>query len=45
MLIHAAQLVGQGASLRAACQMAVIAPLSDDEELLQALAAALDAVA
>ena len=45
MLIHAAQLVGQGASLRAACQMAVIAPLSDDEELLLALAAALDAVA
>ena len=44
MLVHAAHLVGQGVDLRSACRMAVITPLTDDEEVLQALAAALDAI-
>lgn len=43
MLVHAATLMRQGLDLRTACRLAVIAPLSDDAELLAALHSALDA--
>ena len=43
MLVHAAQLVQQGVGLADACRVAVADALSDDEAVLQALHAALDA--
>jgi nitric oxide reductase NorQ protein len=43
MLVHAAALVEQGLSIKAACQMAVVDALSDDPSVHDALQAALDA--
>jgi len=43
MLVHAATLMREGLSLATACRLAVVAPLSDDPELLAALHSALDA--
>jgi nitric oxide reductase NorQ protein len=43
MLVRAAQLVAQGMVPRAACQMAIGAPLSDAADIQQALMAAIDA--
>lgn len=42
MLVHAAGLVTQGMPHREACRMAVVAALTDDAELVAALAAAVD---
>jgi nitric oxide reductase NorQ protein len=42
LLIYAAQLIAQGVDPRAACQMALIAPLTDDAELGDTLRAAVD---
>lgn len=43
MLIHAAALVRQGLSPRAACKQAIACPLSDDPDVAAALNAAVDA--
>jgi nitric oxide reductase NorQ protein len=43
MLVHAALLVAQGVALATACRVAVADALSDDDAVLQALHAALDA--
>ncbi len=43
MLVHAAQLAMQGVALATACRVAVVEALSDDEAVLDALHAALDA--
>jgi nitric oxide reductase NorQ protein len=43
MLVRAAQLARQGVEVRAACRMALVAPLTDDETLRDALVAAVDA--
>ena len=43
MLVHAGALAQQGVGLREACAMAVVAALSDDAEITEALKAALDA--
>jgi hypothetical protein len=43
MLVHAAQLVTQGVATATACRVAVVEALSDDESVLDALHAALDA--
>jgi nitric oxide reductase NorQ protein len=42
LLIYAAQLIAQGVEPRAACQMALISPLTDDPELGDTLRAAVD---
>jgi len=42
LLIYAAQLIVQGVEPRAACQMALISPLTDDPELGDTLRAAVD---
>jgi len=42
LLIYAAQLIAQGVEPRAACQMALISPLTDDPELGDTLQAAVD---
>jgi nitric oxide reductase NorQ protein len=42
LLIYAAQLIAQGVEPRAACQMALISPLTDDPELGDTLHAAVD---
>lgn len=43
MLVHAGVLMQQGISAQAACRMALVTPLTDDPDLLQALLAAVDA--
>lgn len=42
LLIYAAQLIAQGVEPRAACQMALVSPLTDDPELGDTLRAAVD---
>ncbi len=42
LLIYAAQLIGQGVDARAACQMALITPLSDDPDMRDTLIAAVE---
>ncbi|MDB4976581.1 MAG: MoxR-like ATPase [Myxococcaceae bacterium] len=44
MLIHAARLVNRGIALRAACTVAVVTPLTDDQDTREALAALLAAL-
>ena len=44
MLIHAGLLISQGVQPGAACRVAVVAPLSDDPDVLAALLATVDAV-
>ena len=43
MLVHAAALIGRGVSVRDACLQAVVLPLSDEPDLVEALRAAVDA--
>lgn len=43
MLVRAAALIRAGASPASACRMTMVAPLTDDDELRQALCAAVDA--
>ena len=43
MLVRAAELVRAGMAPREACRMALMAPLTDDPTLSEALAAAIDA--
>ena len=45
MLIHAGRLMEAGLDLRQACQLALITPITDDADMRQALAAAVDACA
>ena len=42
LLIYAAQLIAQGVDTRAACRMALIAPLTDDPDLRDTLCAAVE---
>ena len=44
MLVHAGALIQAGVAPLEACRMAVVTPLGDDEDLAEALTAALDAV-
>lgn len=37
MLVHAGALIGHGVAVEAACQMALVRPLTDDADLVQAL--------
>jgi nitric oxide reductase NorQ protein len=43
MLVHAARLMKRGIAPAAACRMAVVTPLTDDADIADALAAAVDA--
>ena len=43
MLVHAGALIGKGVEVEAACQMALVCPLTDDPELTQALLASVRA--
>ncbi len=45
MLIQAGRLMGRGIALKAACQVAVVLPITDDEDIRAALTAAIAAVA
>jgi len=43
MLVHAGSLIGQGIGVQAACEMALVQPLTDDPDLRSALAASVRA--
>ena len=43
MLVHAGSLIGQGIGVEAACQMALVQPLTDDAELISTLNASVRA--
>jgi nitric oxide reductase NorQ protein len=42
LLVYAAQLVGKGIDAQAACQMALVTPLTDDPDMRDTLAAAVN---
>jgi len=42
LLIYAAQLISKGVDIKAACEMALVSPLTDDPDMRDTLDAAVD---
>ena len=44
LLVYAANLIKQGVDIRTACRMALIQPVTDDQEVAETLQQAIDAI-